>query len=138
MQGKVIFVTYGNQEYYKSLDRIRKEAAATQVFDRILVYTDKDLPVEITSHVLMRHKRGGGYWVWKPWAILQAMNVASDNDIIVYSDSGNTLYKHPQWFSILRKLDKYDALLFYTGGIMHQWSSKAMMDYFNLSLYGGG
>lgn len=135
---KVIFVTYGNQAYYKSLERIRSEAEATGEFDKILVYTDKDLPDHIKQHPLMRYKRGGGYWFWKPWVISQALKFASDNDIVVYSDCGNTVYPHKQWHKLFKKLDNHDAVLFYNGGRMECWSSSTMMRHFNLSTKWGG
>lgn len=48
-------------------------AEKTGLFDRIILYTDKDLPQEITNHELMSYKRGGGYWLWKPYIILNAL-----------------------------------------------------------------
>ena len=36
-------------------------------------------------------KRGGGYWVWKPYIIYKKLKEMEDNDILVYIDSGCTL-----------------------------------------------
>ncbi len=135
---KIIFVTYGNECYYESLKRIRAEAEATRLFNEILTFTDKDLPDEIQNHPLMRYKRGGGYWLWKPWAVLQALNMAGENDIVVYSDCGNTIYTHPQWQELFHKLRKHDAIFYYNGGKMEAWSSKIMMNHFKLSCKMGG
>ena len=33
--------------------------------------------------------RGAGYWLWKPYVILDALDKAEDGDAIVYSDSGS-------------------------------------------------
>lgn len=33
-----------------------------------------------------RFNRGCGYWLWKPYIILQELNKLEDNDILIYSD----------------------------------------------------
>ncbi len=129
-----IFVTYGNSNYYSSLERIGKEAVETGEFDEVLVYTDKDLPMEILQHELMKYKRGGGYWLWKPWAILHALQVADEGDYIFYSDCGNTLYRHGEWESYFSYLKNNDYLLFYNGGKMKVWTKKLLLEQFHRAI----
>jgi hypothetical protein len=33
-------------------------------------------------------KTGAGYWAWKPWAILKAMEQANVGDVVIYQDCG--------------------------------------------------
>lgn len=129
--GRIIFVTYGNQPYYNSLVRLHKEAERTRLFDEILIYTDKDLPTEITSNLLFSYKRGGGYWLWKPWVVLQALSRAKEDDIIVYSDCGNTVYPDIKgWHKFFKYLNNNNAVFFYNGGRMYKWARKTIFDYF--------
>lgn len=134
MKARKIFVTYGNESYYHSLERIRHEAEATGEFDEILIFTDHDLPEEVKQSELMKYKRGGGYWLWKPWVVLQALETASDNDIIVYSDCGNTLYKHSGWKKLFKKMDNAAGLFFYNGSKMAQYTKRSVLNYFDSKL----
>ncbi|CAF3853609.1 unnamed protein product [Adineta steineri] len=36
---------------------------------------------------ILNRKRGAGYWLWKPFILLQELYLARDGDIIVYSDA---------------------------------------------------
>ena len=44
---KKTFVTYGDDNYRESLERIGREARATGVFDSVRLYTPADLPEPI-------------------------------------------------------------------------------------------
>lgn len=123
-----IFVTYGNQPYYKSLERIRSEAENTGEFDEILTFTDNDVPDEIKASTLWSHKRGGGYWLWKPWVVLKAMEYADDTDIIIYSDCGNTLFPNKGWQEYFNLLSTYNAVFFYNGSKMENWCRKSALN----------
>ena len=36
---------------------------------------------------ILNRKRGAGYWLWKPYILLQELYLARDGDIVVYSDA---------------------------------------------------
>ncbi|MDF3034471.1 MAG: hypothetical protein K0R76_1425 [Alphaproteobacteria bacterium] len=40
---------------------------------------------------ILNEKRGAGYWLWKPWVILDTMKKAPKNAIIIYSDCGTLI-----------------------------------------------
>ena len=40
-----------------------------------------------TYKSILSEKRGGGYWLWKPYIILKILNELNDNDILFYIDS---------------------------------------------------
>lgn len=131
-KGKKIFISYGNEIYYDSLQRIKKMAEDTGIFDQIIIYTDKDLPDEIKSHTLMQYARGGGYWFWKPFVILQTLKeVATENDIVIYSDSGNEIFKHKDWLHYFQMLNKYDGVCFKYGKLAKEYTKKELLDYFS-------
>ena len=49
-------------------------------------------PVFVSQNkAIFSQKRGAGYWLWKPWIILDAMKKAPENAIIIYSDSGSVI-----------------------------------------------
>ena len=57
---KKIFITYGDDAFKRSRERIEKEAKSLKLFDRVIAYTPEDLPSYIKTSVLMRYRRGGG------------------------------------------------------------------------------
>ena len=44
-----IFISYGDEKFKKSLKLIKKEAKVIGIFDKIIIYTHKDLPAFIKS-----------------------------------------------------------------------------------------
>ena len=40
-------------------------------------------------------ERGGGYWLWKPFIILDSLHRMEDGDVVMYMDSGMTLVRKP-------------------------------------------
>jgi len=125
---KKIFITYGDSSYARSLDRIRSEALAAGVFDKVITYNNSDLPDWITSHMLYNYKRGGGYWLWKPYLCLKTLEECDDTDIVVYSDCGNKIFRHKQWGTYWHWMNRNDAVFFYNGGKMGQWCRKSLIN----------
>lgn len=93
---KKTFVTYGDDNYRESLERIGREARATGVFDSVRLYTPADLPEPFASYT-RDYPRGGGYWLWKPFVIVSELDRAAEGDIVVYADAGCTLMPHADW-----------------------------------------
>jgi hypothetical protein len=61
--------------------------------DKCKSYTLEDVDIEFrqkNSHILS-HRRGGGYWIWKPYIILKHLETMQDGDIVLYQDSGSVL-----------------------------------------------
>lgn len=81
---KKIFITYGDASYSKSLERIQAEAKSCGEFDRVIAYSNNDLPESITSNILSTYSRGGGYWLWKPYICLKTLQSIDETDIVVY------------------------------------------------------
>lgn len=125
---KRIFITYGDDLYRKSLRRICDEARQCGEFDEVIAYTNADLPENITSHELFSYRRGGGYWLWKPFVCLATLERCDDTDIVVYSDCGNKIFKHRQWSRYWQWMRKWNMVTFYNGGRMGHWSRRALID----------
>lgn len=86
-----IFISYGDGNFSKSLRRIGREAKALGKFDRVILYTPKDLPNSITASPLFCFGQKGGYWLWKPYLINKTLALCKEGDIIYYVDAGCTL-----------------------------------------------
>ena len=93
---KIWFITYGNRKYRKAKERIRREAEEMGCFNGgITLYGPENLSDEFKNATkgVIDQGRGGGYWIWKPFVIMDALSKANENDIVVYADSGCTLHK---------------------------------------------
>jgi hypothetical protein len=127
---KKYFITYGDERYTKSVERIKQEAKQLNIFDEIICYSPSALGTDILNCEAMQHKRGGGYWAWKPniiWLTLQKMD---EGDIVVYCDAGCTLSESKEWQKWFQILKKYSLI----GFLIHQkneaYCRKNTIDYF--------
>lgn len=128
--GKKIFVTYGNHKFYNSIERIRREAQSTGRFDEVRVYTDMDLSEAVRRHVLFSFSRGGGYWIWKPWIVLNEMKNMAEDDILVYSDAGSKIFNNKEWDKWFNIMSRKSALFFFYSEPMEKWSRRSVLDHF--------
>ncbi len=93
---KLHLVTYGDGFTRKGRPFARnatdlRDAALAVGFDHATTYTRDDLKgtvFEAENAALLQEKRGGGYWVWKPYVIRKALERIDDGDVLIYSDAG--------------------------------------------------
>ena len=59
------------------------------LFDKVISYSDKDIDADFRhkNQKLLRVKRGGGYWIWKPYIIKKALADLNTGDFLFYMDS---------------------------------------------------
>lgn len=107
-----VFIAYGSGGYMKSLHRIGKEAKKLGIFSKVVLYTEKDMPLYIQSSPLKAYPNGNGYYVWKPYIIWKTMQ-EYPNSIVVYADCGCTLQSNmEEWNRWFKLLETYDTLAF--------------------------
>lgn len=97
---KIYFLTYGNENYKMSRQRIKSEADSLNIFDKTLIETDvnilndSDFKKTLEDEYFKKTfeaERGGGYWIWKPYIINKHLSNMNDGDILVYADAGCTI-----------------------------------------------
>ena len=59
---------------------------------------------------ILQRKRGAGYWLWKPYIIFQELYLASEGDIIVYSDASVDLVANIS--HLIKLTEQQDILVF--------------------------
>lgn len=126
---KKYFISYGDHNYQASLERIRKEAETLHLFDNIILYSDKSLPEPFRSYTC-QYKRGGGYWMWKPYIIYYTLQQMEEGDILVYADAGCTLLPHSDWNSYFNRLKQKEAIFFLAEGKSNRWCKKDVFKHF--------
>lgn len=120
---KIYFVTYGNDKFKYSVKRIVKEAHEIEIFDEVISFSEKDLPLYIKSSPLFSTSKGGGYWLWKPFVVKKILDQVQMGDLVIYSDAGNTLFKSEQWKNYISFLKNQDCVFFqYKENFDYGWS----------------
>lgn len=92
--GKVTLLTFGSEDYFHSMARLRREAESFQLFDRIVTATPQSLGVsfwERHGDFVRSHPRGYGYWLWKSYLTWQTLQEMKEGEILFYVDSGCVL-----------------------------------------------
>lgn len=107
------FVTYGDKLFKESVNLIKLQARKSNFFDKVISYNQEDLPLYIRSSPLFAFKKGGGYWVWKPFIIKDLLSKCNEGDIIYYVDSGCTLNTNSKEWSFYDKIiANHNAIFF--------------------------
>ena len=83
----------GSANYHDAVDRIANEYSRTGFFDKVVKFTDSDLKNDTEfwekhGAFIESHKRGYGYWIWKPYLMKKVFEQMNENDILFYLDSG--------------------------------------------------
>ena len=123
---KLHFITFaGGYAYKQSGMRIRKEAKRLDIFSSVKTYTPRDLPKSITQSLLSLCPRGYGYWLWKPWIILNKLQKVNYGDIVVYTDCGCELHDNPRgWEELFAHINDVDMLAMqYREGEIYPWGN---------------
>lgn len=127
---KKVLITYGDKKFEMSKNRFIQNAHAINIFDEIIAYSDKDLSEELKQSEIINEKRGGGLWSWKPDVILTTLNKMEDGDILVYCDSGCTVYPCNEWNHIWKSLENHDIIAQRIYQRTDKWTRKSIIEYF--------
>ena len=90
----VHLVSFADGGFVGRAEAFRREASSIGLFDTVTIFDESSLPTEFArSHgeYMKNTTRGFGYWIWKPVVILEALNQARTDDVIVYLDAGFTI-----------------------------------------------
>lgn len=104
---KVLVSYASNERFYRA--QYFLEQSAKKYFNGHAAYDPEKLDasfVEKNKHILTQ-QRGGGYWLWKPYIILNTLKLVKDGDYVFYVDSGNLVVNDPgPLFSIVDQTEK--------------------------------
>jgi hypothetical protein len=156
---QVIFLTFGGggDRYYRAVNRILGEAIGMNIFTKRIGIFDSDLKSDTffwdkMGSFIETHRRGYGYWSWKPYIIWKQLQEMSPGDILLYADAGCTFNRNGRE-RLLEWMNDFETksldIQVTTACIDHcterKWTKKAMLDYFQVPddakdrpIYGGG
>ena len=113
----IIAINYADEKFRKSQKFNTHRMKTVGKADDVIEYTPESIDKEFASENkgILSEKRGGGYWLWKPYVILDALKKINSDDYVVYTDSGVVILK-PISF-LINLMDKNDQnIMCFTGG----------------------
>ena len=132
------FITFGNENYYNSLKLISKEVKNFNIFDEIIIITDKELKSDTDfwnkhSKFIENNKRGYGYWLWKPYINLKLLEKINENDIVLYTDAGCTfnINGKNRLIDYINLVKEYDILSFQLTHPERKYTKRDLFEYFD-------
>lgn len=114
-------LSFGDQYFKYQKLRLRREAERTGWFADVIIHSPESISDFLNEHKeFVANSRGYGYWIWKPYIILEQLKKINDGDILVYIDSGGSVLSHrknrfDQYIEMLNQTDK-PIITFYDGG----------------------
>ena len=93
---KIHLVTLSNNKCKKGQNKLINSAKLLNIFDNYFTW-DFDTDYKTTDFYknnlpISSQPKGVGYWIWKPFLILEAFKKIDENDIVIYHDSGRPCY----------------------------------------------
>jgi len=133
------FISYGNKNFNNSKKRIFKEAIQSGWFNSVTMYNPKILDKDFVKKFknILDCNRGGGFWLWKPYIILQKLNELKENDILIYLDAGCTINingkkRFNEYIDVLMQ-NKKSIISFQLPYIEDDWTIDQIFNYFNIN-----
>jgi hypothetical protein len=85
---KIHLVDYATPAFYGSREMLHI-SARNHGINNIFSYGPKDLSKEFKrkNKSILKHPKGAGYWIWKPYIILDALKKIGKDDVLIYSDA---------------------------------------------------
>lgn len=83
----------GSRRYNDAAERFKMQLEELEVFDKVISLGEKDLKSDnefwkVHGNFIENNKRGYGYWIWKPYLIMQQLSCMKDEDVLFYADAG--------------------------------------------------
>lgn len=122
------YINYSDENFLTQQKHALKMAFSHGGFDEATGYSKDDIDPTFYKkykHILTQ-KRGGGYWLWKPYFINKKLHEIQEGDYLFYSDSGAFFLKNVDL--LIKKLEKsnQDIMAFENPYIEKQWTKKEL------------
>lgn len=125
MYNKIKVISFATGDYIESQNKLKNHLTKIGIDNQINL-TDKDLSDEFIkkNSLILKEKRGYGYWIWKPFIILEQLKKINSDEIILYIDC--TDYPSTSFFDlIIKHFETEEILLINRGGFIHsEWTKR--------------
>jgi len=116
---KKIFLTYNDasNNYLHGMEKLVQSVHEYSDFETKVFYKKEiDEFFKTQNQCILSEKKGGGFWLWKPYIILTILNQLHENDILFYLDS--------KYYFVENFVSLYDNYFENTGKDILVWENK--------------
>lgn len=140
--GNIYLCSFGDSRYLRSRERLISQASSFGIFQDIFIYNEHELGNSFTKEFktyLQPGSRGYGYWVWKPYIILESLKKIKENDILLYLDMGCHLNSKGKkrfldYWSLSRKNESgFVVIDLEPEKIERKWTKRDILEYFGVT-----
>ena len=88
---KVHLITFATGEFSSAQQRLAHSALEFGRIDFVCTFSPEDIQhttFYTTHRGILDAPRGAGYWLWKPFLILEKLTALADGDFVIYLDCG--------------------------------------------------
>ncbi len=120
---KKYLVNCASEKFYKRQKK-QNESALKFGIDEVFSYTDdmlRQTEFYKKNKEIFSHRKGGGYWVWKPYILLEVMKKMNYGDILFYASSGAEIISD---ITPLVELCKKNGIVFFNGNYQNKFYTK--------------
>jgi len=113
---KKVICSYGDEKYKKSLELLKKTAFELGKIDDVYIYNREWLictEFYKKNKYILDQKRGGGFWLYKPYIILKTFETLENNDVVLFMDAGVSIIDNLNpLFSIMERHPNNGKIIF--------------------------
>lgn len=112
-------ISFGDDYFNYKKQILKKQAESTGWFDDVIIHSPETLEEFFNQHKnFVTNSKGYGYWIWKPYIILDLLEKINEGDNIFYIDSGGCILEHrnKRFEEYLEMLNSTPILVFCDGG----------------------
>lgn len=127
----IVAANYAN-EPYKKTQKYCTRSAYNHGIDKVFEYGPEDIDSTFweCNRKILEEKRGGGYWLWKPYIISKALKEIDYGDYLFYIDSGSYFIKSVNDLVECMEKNADDIITFAVPFIERQWTKREIFKYF--------
>lgn len=120
----IVAINYSDENFRKSQKMNTKTAYKKGKVDKVIEYSPKDIDNKFykENEKILSQKRGGGYWLWKPYIISETMKDLKDGDYLFYCDSGAIYVNNVKYLINDLENSGQDIMIFELPLLEKQWT----------------
>jgi hypothetical protein len=113
---RIVLTNLSNSVFENSRKRLNESALKFGISDiRSFDFEElKTSPFYLENQEILSQPKGIGYWLWKPFIILEVMKTLSDGDMVIYSDCGIEITDNLD--SLISICEKSESILLFGNG----------------------
>ena len=123
----ILLVNYATKSFRPYQRLSTRTALRLGGFDRVIQCGPEDLDAKFRRHNadLLRERRGGGFWIWKPYLIERELQAIDEGDCLVYADAG-IFFTGPVTAAVRSLRASGESVMVFEGstGIEREWTKR--------------